>query len=285
MICHTKPNHGVRGVADWHISKTEGRRSLVDRPKRLIAPLPLITAVENRPAVIREVGTPELTVLTSRIADWVATANEADTEAQELVARGIKAAVPELGPASSWTETVVESRTWDLTELVAICQECIVLSAAIRAFNARTRDVASHLITGAKPRVLQVDKGTALLSATVAALTVVGAAAFSIAIQWESAAFAVGTAALCCSLFATADHPTLLVKDLIFGFLIGLPLPLFYEFVILAGIDGFVMLSVVLFPIVTVLGLLLTHPKLYIKALGAMTLGCSQASSPACQAS
>jgi uncharacterized membrane protein YccC len=259
-------------ASDWRFEGAFSRfrqRALWALEERLIALLPLVTAVEDRLAVIREAGSPDLTVLTSRIAAWVATADEAGTEAQELVAKEIKAVTPQLGPASNWTETVVASLTGHLTELVTIWQECMVLNAAIRASNARARRGASYLIAGARPRALHVDRGIALLSAAVAALTVIWVAAFSIAIQWESAAFAVGTAALCCSLFAAADDPTPLVKDLVFGFLISMPLPLFFSFVVLPRIDGFVMLAVVLFPIIIVLGLLLTYPKFSVKALGA----------------
>lgn len=259
-------------ASDWRFEGAFSRfrqRALWALEERLIALLPLVTAVEDRLAVIREAGGPDLTVLTFCIAAWVATADGVGTEAQELVAQEIEGITPQLGPASNWTETVLASLTGHLTELVTIWQECTVLNAAFRASNARGRRAASHLIAGARPRALHVDKGIALLSAAVAALTVIWVAAFSIAIQWESAAFAVGTAALCCSLFAAADDPTPLVKDMVFGFLIAMPLPLFFSFVVLPRIDGFVMLSVVLFPIVTVLGLLLTYPKHYVKALGA----------------
>jgi uncharacterized membrane protein YccC len=247
-------------ASDWRFEGTFSRfrqRALWALEERLIALLPLVTAVEDRLAVVREAWGPDLTVLTSRIAAWVATADEAGTEAQELVAKEIEGITPQLGPASNWTETVLASLTGHLTELVTIWHECMVLDAAFRASNARARRGASHLIAGARPRALHVDRGIALLSAVVAALTVIWVAAFSIAIQWESAAFAVGTAALCCSLFATADDPTPLVRDIVLGFLISMPLPLFFSFVILPRIDGFVMLSMVLFPIVTVLGLLL----------------------------
>lgn len=259
-------------AADWRFEGSFSRfrqRALWALEERLITLLPLVTAVEDRLSVIREVGGPDLTALTSRIADWMVTADEAGAEAQELIAKEIKAVTPKLEPASNWTETVVASLTGHLTELVAIWQECMVLNAAMRASNARTRHGATHLIAGARPRALHVDRGIAFLSAAVAALTVIWVAAFSVAIQWEGAAFAVGTAALCCSLFATADDPTPIVKDLVFGFLIAMPLALFFAFVILPRIDGFVMLSVILFPIVTVLGVLLTYPKLFVKALGA----------------
>jgi uncharacterized membrane protein YccC len=259
-------------ASDWRFEGAFSRfrrRALWALEERLVALLPVVTAVEDRLAVIREAGTPDLTVLTSRIAAWVATADEAGTEAQEGLAREIKAITPQLGPASNWTETVVASLTGHLMELVTTWQECMVLDAAIRGSSSFTRRAASHLIAGARPRALHVDRGIALLSAAVSAFTVVWVAAFGIAIQWESAAFAVGTAALCCSLFAAADDPTPLVRDMVFGFAVGMPLPLFVSFMILPRIDGFVMLSVVLFPILTVLGLLLTYPKHYIKALGA----------------
>jgi uncharacterized membrane protein YccC len=85
-----------------------------------------------------------------------------------------------------------------------------------------------------------------VLSGLVVALTIICGGAFTLAVRWESGDLAIGFAAICCSLFATADDPTPMVRDFLAGFIIALPLALFYEFAVLPAIDGFVMLSTVL---------------------------------------
>ncbi|HEY1942298.1 MAG TPA: FUSC family protein [Roseiarcus sp.] len=258
-------------ATDWRFEATFSRfrrHALWALEERLIALLPLITAVEDRLAVLSNAGVApaELPLLTSRIAAWVGTAGPADG----LALDEIRAVAPQLGPTSTWADLLIASLAGRLTEVVETWRECVLLAAAVRDPSARTREAAAHLVAGARPRALHVDRGIALLSAVVAVLTIIGTAAFSIAIRWESAPVAIGIAAMCCALYSTADDPIPQVKDLFVGLLVALPLPLLYEFAILPGIDDFVMLSAVLFPLVTVLGLLFSYPKYSLMALGGM---------------
>lgn len=248
------------------------RRALGALEERLIALLPLISAVDDRIAALRNasIAPSQLPFLTSRIVTWVATANGTGAKANDQVLEEITAVAPKLGPTSGWTEMLVASLTGGLSELVAIWQECVMLAAAIRTPTARTRETADYLVAGTRPRALHVAKGIAFLSAIVAALTIIGTAAFSTAIQWDSGPIAIGIAAMCCALFSTADDPIPLVMDFFIGLLIALPLPLLYEFAILPQIDGFIMLAVVLFPVIAFLGLLLTYPRFSLMALGAI---------------
>jgi uncharacterized membrane protein YccC len=262
-------------ATDWRFEATFSRfrrHALWALEERLLALLPLIKAVEDRIAVLGDAGiaSPELPLLTSGIAEWVGTADGAGAGADDLVLDEIRAAAPQLGPTSTWAEMLIVSLAGRLTELVATWRECVLLAAAVRDPTARTRKAAAHLVAGARPRALHVDKGIALRSAIVAALTIIGTAVFSIAIRWETAPLAIGITAMCCALYSTADDPIPQVKELFIGLLIALPLPLLYEFAILPRIDDFVMLSAVLFPLVIFLGLLFTHPKYSPMALGGM---------------
>ncbi|HEY1944077.1 MAG TPA: FUSC family protein [Roseiarcus sp.] len=263
-------------ATDWRFEATafsgSQRRALWALEERLIALLPLITAVEDRIAALRDAGVapPNLPAVTSRVASWFGTAKGADARANDPVLEEIGAAAPELGPASSWADLLAASLAGRLTELVETWRECVLLAAAVRDPTGRTRKAAIHLVAGARPRSLHVDKGVALHSAIVAALTIIGAAAFSIAIRWQSGPVAIAIAAMCCALFSTADDPIPQVRDFFIGLLIALPLPLLYEFAILPQVDDFVMLAVVLFPVMIVLGVLLTYPGLSLMALGAV---------------
>ena len=84
-------------ATDWRFEAAFSRfqrRALWALEERLIALLPLITAVEDRIAVLRDAGVapPELPVLTSRIASWFGTAEGAGAGANDPVLDEIKAA-------------------------------------------------------------------------------------------------------------------------------------------------------------------------------------------------
>ena len=182
-------------ATDWRFEATFSRfrrRALWALEERLIALLPLITAVEDRIAVLSSAGIapPESPVLTSRIAAWVGTADGAGGGANDLELDEIRAVTPQLGPTSTWAEMLVASLAGRLTDLVGTWRECVLLAAAVRDPSARTREAAAGHRAGARPRPLHVDKGIALLSAIVAVLTIIGTAAFSVAIQWHSASVA-----------------------------------------------------------------------------------------------
>ncbi len=258
-------------ATDWRFEASFSRfqrRALWALEERLIALPTLITAAEDRVAALRNAGgaAPELPVPVSRIASWFGTGEREN----QPVLDEIKAAAPQLGPKSSWADLLVASLTGRLTEIVATWRECVLLADAVRAPTRRAREAVEPLVARARPRTLHVDKGVALLSAIVAALTIMAAAAFTVAIQWQSGVTAIGFASLCCALFATADDPLPQLKDFFIGLAVALPLPLLYGFAILPRIDGFVMLSVALFPIIAVLGLLQTYPRLTWMTLGAV---------------
>jgi uncharacterized membrane protein YccC len=262
-------------ATDWRFEGTFSqprRRALWALGERLITLLPLISAVEDRLAAIGETAAapPQLRVVTSRLAAWVEAAGETSAEANRLIADEIRTMAPPLGPASTWADILAASLSGRLTELLTAWQECALLAAVVQSPSPRLRAPATPLIAEAKPRALHVDPGIALLSGLVAALTVIGALAFSVAIRWEEAPVAIVFAAVCCSLFAAADDPTPTVWQLLTGLLVALPLALLYELAILPAIDGFVMLAVALFPAVMTLGLLLTYQSLSIRALGAI---------------
>lgn len=262
-------------ATDWRFEGTFSqlrRRALWALNERLITLLSLVLAVEDRLAAIGEIGAvpTQLPVVASRLAAWVETTGGTSAEANRQVAEEIRAVAPPLGPASTWADILAASLAGRLTELTIAWQECALLAALVQSPTPRLGALATSLVAEARPRALHVDRGIALLSGAVAALTVIAALGFSMAIRWEEAPVAIVFAAVCCSLFAGADDPTPTIWQLLTGVLAALPLALAYEFAILPAADGFVMLAVALFPALMTLGLLLTYPKLSIRALGAI---------------
>jgi uncharacterized membrane protein YccC len=266
-------------ATDWRFEGTFSplrRRALWGLEERLITLLPLMTAVEDRLAVIDETRTTpsQLRALASRLADRVEAASETSDKANRSIAEEIRLIGPPLGADSAWADILLASLTARLTELLTTWQECVWLAAAVRSPAPRLLTLATPLIAQARPRALHVDRGIALLSAVVVALTTIGVAAFSAAIRWEGVPLAIVLAAVCCSLFAAEDDPTPMAWQLLTGLLLALPLVLLYAFAILPAIDGFVMLAAVLFPAVMTLGVLLSYTRLSLRAFGAIVALC-----------
>jgi len=262
-------------AADWRFEGTFSpvrRRALWALEERLIALLPQITAVEDTLEAIGHADshTDDSATAARQVADWVVTAEAGDNAIAAAAESDIRARIPPLNPGSGWEDILAANLADRLIGLMRTWRECLLLAAAVKTSRPQPDSDITGLLGSARPRGLHTDKGIALLSATVAGLTVIGIAAFAAAIQWEGAPFTITVAAMCCSLFAVADDPTPPVRAFLTGAILILPVTLFYQFAILPAIDGFVMLAVVLFPVVGVLGLLSTYPKIMVSALGAI---------------
>lgn len=261
-------------ATDWRFEGTFPRirrRALSALEERLITLLPQIATVEDTLDAIRRCGlhTDETAASARRVADWVATADVDNDALADDIAEEIAKRTPTLTPSSGWDDMLISSLSDRLIELMQTWKECLLLTAAVKATNGRPNPDIHRLLENAPPRGLHTDKGVALLSATVAGLTVIGIAVFAIATGWEGSPFTITVAAMCCSLFAIADDPRPPVRNFLKGALLALPVTLLYQFAILPAIDGFIMLAVVLFPIVSTLGLLSTYPRIMVSALGA----------------
>ena len=258
-------------ATDW---KFEGaypgsaRGALLALEERLVSLLPLMASIEDRlkglPAA--DVEAQEIAPLLDRIAAWVATA-ETDDDPIGRLASEIRGRAPELGPTSSWSDILVASLVGRLSDLAATWEECLQLARIVRGHDPKPSQTMRHLLGGARPRRLHVDRGVAAFSALVIAVIVLCAGALTVATRWESGPIAIGIAAVTCSLFAAADDPTPMVLDFVIGIILALPLAVLYEFAILPMIDGFVMLAAVLFPVIFMAGLFLTQPKFALKTL------------------
>ncbi len=247
--------------------------------ERFVLLLPLTSAIEDRLRVLDAEGasTATVTAVMERIALWVAAADlpasgQAFHLTKERLIRDVEELMPDLRPESTWSDLLLASLAGRLVELIQMWEECLVLREAIHDPARQSSASLRALPSLRRSRPLHVDRGIAALSALVAAATIIGLAVFTVAVQWESGPLAIGIAAVTCSLFAAADDPTPMAKTLTLWFAAAFPLALFYEFVILPSIDGFVMLAAALFPTVFAVGFFFAQQKHALKAL-AMTVG------------
>ncbi len=260
-------------ASDWRFEGTfpdVRRRALSALEERLIMLLPEIAAVEDTLDAIRRRGlhTENVAATALRVADWVATADAGDDAIANDIRSEITTKTPILTPSSCWDDILVASFSDRLLELMQTWKECLQLASTVKAMSGQPSPDIASLLRRASSRGLHTDKGVALLSASVAGLTVIGIAAFAISIGWEGSPFTITVAAMCCSLFALADDPTPPVRSFLKGAILTLPITLLYQFAILPAIDGFAMLAAVLLPVVGIFGLLATYPKIMVSALG-----------------
>jgi uncharacterized membrane protein YccC len=156
---------------------------------------------------------------------------------------------------------VTANVTERLAEMIDSWQASLELAAYLedptRKPSAEIRALAAQL--SEKP--LHTDWGIALLSALAATFAMGGLAFFWIVTAWPEGANAIAIAAVSCTLFASLDDPTAVLKP--FAAVIGLciPIVLVYQFFILPGISGFELLSLSLAFVLIPAGILMTIPR------------------------
>jgi uncharacterized membrane protein YccC len=238
--------------------------------------LPVTSAIEDRLKALYASGghPPGLAALMERLCVWIAAAHQPGSETAHDLVREIQELAPPLHPECTWADLLLTNLAERLTELVESWNASLTLTAALLDPRKQNITAVRSLLGAGRPRPLHVDRGIALLSAVVAAASIIALAIFTVATRWESGPLAIGITAVLCSLFAAADDPTPMARTLTVWFLVAFPLSVLYEFAILPAVDGFVMLGAVLFPILFSIGILFGQPQHALKAL-AMALGFS----------
>jgi uncharacterized membrane protein YccC len=229
--------------------------------RKIVALLPLVSAVEDRLMVLRRPGPlgERLSQLLAGVYDWLGLKASGDRRAAELKEACV-AVTPAVGPQSSWADLVTVNLTVRLIELIESWQACLDFAA----YLADPRQTPSADIRAAAaqigPKPMHTDPGIAFLSALAAAVAMGLCAFFWIATAWPDGAGAVAFAAVACTLFASLDDPTPTIRNIIMLLALCVPIVIVYQFFVLPAINGFVLLSAVLAFALIPAGLLLAIP-------------------------
>jgi len=229
--------------------------------RKMVALLPLLTAVEDRLTVLRGIGPldAKLEQAVAGVHDWLRQEAPAPSRAGEL-RKACEAAAPAVGPQSSWAELVTINLTTRLSELIESWQACLDFAAYLadpaRTPSVELRSAAAQL--GPKP--MHTDAGVALLSALAAAVAMGLCAFFWIATAWPEGAGAAAFAAVACTLFASLDDPTPTQRAITAILALCIPLVIVYQFFILPAIGGFELLCAVLAFALIPAGILMAIP-------------------------
>jgi uncharacterized membrane protein YccC len=161
------------------------------------------------------------------------------------------------GPEATALEALAERYA---TTLATTLLEARELAAALTGTGAAAG--AANLVSEEVRRPFYRDRALALLSAASATAATLVACALWIETSWPEGFVAAQFAAICCSLFATADAPSKQTFAAVLGIAVALPAAAVYEFAVLPGIDGFPSLALVLTPALLLFSYLQTFERL-----------------------
>ena len=230
--------------------------------RKIVALLPLLSAVEDRLTVLRRLG-PLDTKLSQAVAgvhDWLGLKPPGDRRRAAELKEACVAATPAVGPQSSWADLVTVNLTVRLIELIESWQACLdfadYLADPTQTPSADIRAAAAHI----GPKSMHTDPGIALLSALAAAVAMGLCAFLWIATAWPEGGVAVAFTAVACTLFASLDDPTPTIRDFVVLLAVCIPIVIVYQFFVLPAIGGFALLCAVLAFTLIPAGLLLAIP-------------------------
>jgi uncharacterized membrane protein YccC len=228
----------------------------------MVAVLPLLSAIEDRLAVLRSVGPldAELSRVLAGVHDWVQSDPPGEGQRAAELRAACSSASPAVGPQASWADLVTVNLTVRLIELIDSWQACLDFAAYLtdpaRSPSEQLRAAAAQI----GPKAMHTDAGIALLSALAAAVAMGICAFFWIATAWPQGSGAISFAAVACALFASLDDPTPNIRNISTLLALCIPLVIVYQFFVLPAIDGFVLLSAVLGLVLIPAGIMLAIP-------------------------
>ncbi len=234
---------------------------------RLVALLPLMTAVEDRLGAMGEAMPPALVRYVAEVRQWIEEVTQADQDRVDQLVAAEQQALPAPGTLPAWTEILAVSAVQRLAELVEAWNDCLHLTPfvhePVRAQDARARQLANSQ----GRRLLHVDHGMAAYAGLAAGVAVVLAGAVAMAMGWAQGATTIGLAAAGSSVFAFLDDPRPMQKLLVVWSLIAVPVAALYVFAILPSLDGFGAFALALSPLYFTTALYLTTPQHGLRAL------------------
>jgi uncharacterized membrane protein YccC len=236
---------------------------------RLVALLPLLTAVEDRlqslptDAAIGEAVSHHL----GAVRQWVEQSTAGDSHRAERLIEAGRRLSKDAAHSPPWTEMLVASLVQRVEELVRAWDDSLRLAHLLRHPGQTPDERVRAMLADAGDRRLHVDHGLAAYSGLAAAIAVILMAAVAAATGWPQGVSGVGIAAAGSSVFAFADDPRPMQRSLLTWTIVSVPVAALYCFAILPAVDGFVALSVALLPLFFGTAWYLATPR-WLAALG-----------------
>jgi uncharacterized membrane protein YccC len=231
---------------------------------RLTLMVPLLLAVEDRLAALREADpaslTPRWQAVLDDIAGWVEQGSAADPARAGHLRAALARVAPQLGPQASWSAILQVNLAARLHALVDACEQGLALRGQIGAVLAGGAPPAQARQPGESSWTPHLDHGMALRSAFAAVVAILACCAFWIISGWPSGSGAPIMAGVFCCFFATQDDPVPSIRQFLNYTVLSIPLSALYLLVLLPAAHSFETLVLVTAPPFLVLGILIGRP-------------------------
>jgi uncharacterized membrane protein YccC len=242
--------------------------------RKIVTLLPLVSAIEDRLTLLRRIGPldAKLSQAVAEIYDWLQVQTPGDRRRAAELKEACIAATPAVGPQSNWSDLVRVNLTVRLIELIDSWQACLDFAAYLADPVQTPSSSIRAATTQIGPKPMHTDPGIALLSAFAAIVAMGICAFFWIATAWPEGAGAIAFAAVACTLFASLDDPTPVIRNIALLLALCIPVVLVYQFFVLPAITGFALLCAVLAFVLIPAGILMAIPAYAVIGL-ALALG------------
>lgn len=231
--------------------------------RKVVTLLPLVSAIEDRLTLLRRMGQldTKLSQALAGIYDWLQLRAPGDRRRAAELKQACIAATPAVSRQSSWGDLLKVNITVRLIELIGSWQATVDFAAYLADPAQTPSPELRAAATQVGPKPMHTDPGIALLSAFAAMVAMGICAFFWIATAWPEGAGAIAFAAVSCTLFASLDDPTPVIRNIALLLALCIPIVLLYQFFVLPGITGFVLLSAVLAFVLIPAGILMAIPS------------------------
>ena len=239
--------------------------------ERLAAMVPLLSAIEDRLLALRQLGALEegsrWRALLADITAWAGARKDDQPQDPARLRAAIDALAPPPSRHAGWLELVQLNLAARLRGLVDAGAEAQTLRRYIgKGASGPLPPEARHL-PGVPVQALHLDRGMALVSSLAAVIATLAGCAFWIATGWPSGAAVPMMAAVMSCFFATQDDPVPFIKGFLVWTIYSVPLSAFYLLAVLPAIHSFEMLVLTLAPVFLVLGVLISRPATFGRAM------------------
>lgn len=238
---------------------------------RLTAMVPLLLAVEDRLAALREADpdslTPRWRAALDDIAHWVGQGRDADPARAGQLHAALAKVAPRLAPDASWSAILQVNLATRLHALVDACEQGLALRGRIGAVLAGGAPAAGDKQPAGSAWVMHRDHGMALRSAFAAVVAILASCAFWIFTGWPSGPAAPMMAGIFCCFFATQDDPVPSIRLFLNYTVVSIPLSALYLLVVMPAVHSFEMLALATAPAFLVLGIYTGRPATAGKAM------------------
>jgi uncharacterized membrane protein YccC len=240
--------------------------------ERLAQFVPVVSAIEDRLAALRELGAVAVSARWSALLKEVTALTETPKEVA-LAAQGadlharIALLAPVPGRELGWTGMLEVNLAARLHLLVDLCVETRALRQHIDAGVHGSLPHALRHLPGVPASSLHQDRGMALLSAFAAVVAVLACCAFWILTGWPAGAAAPMMAAVLCCFFSTQDDPAPFIQGFLTWTIYAIPVAALYLLAILPAVHSFESLVLACAPTFLLLGVFVARPSTFGRAL------------------